>query len=83
MKYQFITNVIQLQLYHYQLCIHQHVIKVVTTTRTYQCTHDMVVNQNKFRKVYFEIKKVACISYLGFFGINNGMEFMFSIFWTF
>ncbi len=24
-----------------------------------------------------------CISYLSFFGINNGMEFMFSIFWTF
>jgi hypothetical protein len=24
-----------------------------------------------------------CISYLSFFSINNGMEFMFSIFWTF
>ncbi len=26
---------------------------------------------------------MACISYLGFLSINNGMEFMFSIFWTF
>jgi hypothetical protein len=38
-----------LQLHHYQLDTHQHVIKVVTTTRTYWRTHDMVVNENSFK----------------------------------
>jgi hypothetical protein len=28
-------------------------------------------------------KRIACTPYLGFFGINNAMEFMFSNFWTF
>jgi len=35
MKFQFETNGIQLQLYHYQLYTHQYDIKVVTTTRNY------------------------------------------------
>jgi hypothetical protein len=52
MKYQFVTNVIQLQLYHYQ-----HVIKVVTTRRAYWWTHDMAANENKFRKVILEVSK--------------------------
>jgi hypothetical protein len=47
MKYHYVTNAIQLQLYHYQLYIHQHAIKVVTTT--YWWTHDTVANENKFR----------------------------------
>jgi hypothetical protein len=38
-----------------------------------QWTYGMVTNEYSFRKGY----RVACISYLGFFGINNGMEFMF------
>jgi hypothetical protein len=82
MKYQFVINVIQLQLYHYQLYTYEHAIKVIITTRTYQWTHDMVANENRFKKVSLEVK-VTCIFYLGLFGINNGMEFMFSIFWTF
>jgi len=56
MKYQFVTNVNELQLCHYQLYTHQHAIKVVITTRTYQWTHDMVANENNFRKGYFEVK---------------------------
>jgi hypothetical protein len=35
MKYQFVINVIQLQLHHHQLDSHQRATKVVTTTRTY------------------------------------------------
>jgi len=35
-KTMFVTNAIQLQLYHYQLYIHQHVTKVVATIKTYQ-----------------------------------------------
>jgi hypothetical protein len=48
-KFQFVTNANQLQLYHYQLYTYQHDIKVVTTT-TYQWTHNMVTNENSFRK---------------------------------
>jgi hypothetical protein len=36
MKYQFATNTIQFELYHYQPYIHQHAIKMATITRTYQ-----------------------------------------------
>jgi len=50
MKYKFVTNVIHLQLHHYQLYTHQHVVKVVTTTRTYSWTHDIVASENSFRK---------------------------------
>jgi hypothetical protein len=46
-EYRYVTNAIQLQLYHYQLYIHQHVIKVFTTT--YWWTHGMVANENRFR----------------------------------
>jgi hypothetical protein len=35
-KTMFVTNAIQLQLYHYQFYIHQHATKVVATIRTYQ-----------------------------------------------
>jgi hypothetical protein len=43
-----------------------------------------VANENRFRKWSLEVrKKHALLRFLGFFGINNGMEFMFSIFWTF
>jgi hypothetical protein len=34
---------------HYQLYTHQHTTKVVTTTRIYQWSHDMVANENSFR----------------------------------
>jgi hypothetical protein len=47
-EYHYVTNVIQLQLYHYQLYIHQHAIKVVTTT-IYWWTHGMLANENRFR----------------------------------
>jgi hypothetical protein len=57
MKYQFVTNVIQLQLYHYQLYTHQHAIKVVTTIGTYHGAHAMVVNENSFKKGSLEVKK--------------------------
>jgi hypothetical protein len=57
MKYQFVTNIIQLQLYHYQLYTHQHAIKVVTTIGTYHGAHAMVVNENSFKKGSLEVKK--------------------------
>jgi hypothetical protein len=57
MKYHFVTNAMQLQLYHYQLYIHQYATKVVTTIRTYWWTHDMVANENMFRKESFEVRK--------------------------
>ncbi len=56
MKYQFVTHAIQLQLYHYQLYTHQHATKVVTI-KTYQQTHDMVFNENSFRKGSLQVKE--------------------------
>jgi hypothetical protein len=41
--------------FHYQFYTHQYATKVVITTRTYQWTHDMVVNENNFRKGFFEV----------------------------
>jgi hypothetical protein len=52
-----VISAIQFQLYHYQLYTHQHAIKMVTTIRTYWWTHDMMANENRFRKVSLEIRK--------------------------
>ncbi len=80
MKYQFVNNVIQLQLYRYQLYIHQHATKVITTIRTYWWTHGTMGNENNFTKWSFEVRSSKYIYYVGFFSINNAMVFMFSIF---
>jgi hypothetical protein len=51
----FVINAIQLQLYHYQLYIYQHAITMVII-RTYWWTHDMVVDENRFRKVFLDVR---------------------------
>jgi hypothetical protein len=51
MKYQFVTNAIQLQLYHYQLYTHQHATKMILIDE------HMVPNENSFRKGSLEVKE--------------------------
>jgi hypothetical protein len=65
MKYHYVTNTIQLQLYHYQLYIHQHVIKVITT---YWWTHDMVTNE-----------KIGLDE--GLLKLESSMHILFKFFW--
>jgi hypothetical protein len=55
--FQFVTNAIQLWLYHHQLYTHQHATKVATTTKKLQVKNDMVANENSFRKGSLEVRE--------------------------
>ncbi len=80
MKYRYITNVIQFQLCHYQFYIHQHAIRSLQQLIDEHMTWWLMkigLNRDLLR-----LESNMHIL-LRFFGINNGMEFMFSIFWTF
>jgi hypothetical protein len=79
MKYLYVTNAIQLQLYHYQLYIHQYAIKVVTTTYWHMTWWLMKISGLDRGLLRLESNMHIL---LRIFCHNNGMEFMFSIFWT-